>query len=270
MKKPGISPFPLYSCSISIIIICNILLATGCGPARNIQPDTDTNISRPSIQDLLDTLRQRDQAIKSLNLVFDIDYRKDRKQDRANLIALVTKPDKLYFELTGPLGALGMLSSDGNEVRIWDARNQTFHTGPAGVDMLGRLIPLEMEPGDLVSFLAVAPRPIRHDAHRIDFDAKNGSWRLVLKDKQKNRSQMFWFDLPSGDLRAVSYIEQDRLISRGSFMRWKKVKGRRLPELWKIELPERGIVLKLERRGDVILDTEYPDELFRLKPPGSR
>ena len=255
----------IFSSFFVVLLVSCAFYCGGCRSASSPAPELQPT-ARPDVADLLDSLRRRDQEIRNINVVFDLEYLEDGREQRAQLIAIAQKPDKLYLEITGPLGMLGMFSCDGNEIRLYNHETRQMEIGPADKAVLSSLIPLEMDPAQLVSVLTVAPTPIPHDAHKLSYDADAGLWLLTFADRAAQKVQRLRFEPNTMDLHSVSYLEGGTVVARATYLRWSDSKHGRLPELWKIDIPSRKVTLNLNRNGEAIVNRDYPPRTFLLSP----
>ncbi len=247
------------------VVILGVGTLSGCRSTSTPDPQVQ-NLPKPDVADLLDSLRQRDKEIRNINVVFDAEILENSREQRVQIIAIAEKPDKLYLEIAGPLGMLGMFSCDGQEIRLFNGETRQMEIGPADKAVLSSLIPIEMDPAQLVSVLSVAPTPIEHDAHNLSYDAKAGLWVLTFAHRPSHTMQRFRFAPSTMDLHSVAYLENGTLVARATYLRWKKTPKGRLPELWKIDIPARNVTLNLDRNGEAILNRDYPEQTFRISP----
>src|SRR5205807_1117700 len=120
-----------YSLPLVLLLVC------GCPPAAVQRP-----YAPPKAEELLESLRARQQQVRSLRAVARVDHLGEGGQRvKVTVTMLLERGGKLRLEAESPMGgALATLVADGHDFALLDTRQNRFLVGPASPCNVARLI----------------------------------------------------------------------------------------------------------------------------------
>jgi outer membrane lipoprotein-sorting protein len=229
----------------------------------------------PSAEQLLASLRERAEKVRSLRATAKIDdMAKGGQRVRVKVALLVARGGKLRFEADSPLGgSLATLTSDGTQFSLLDVRANRFLTGPAKACNVARLIRLNISPEDVGAVLmGSAPLPPDARIKSAGWDADHGGREvltLALSDGGEEIIQMDALNKTWDVRRAERRDSAGKVLWRVTNDGFKdRDGGVRSPETSDVEEPPHGADAEIKFRN-VEVNVELPDELFRLPPPSN-
>ncbi|HZS39764.1 MAG TPA: DUF4292 domain-containing protein [Polyangia bacterium] len=248
------------------LAVAALLLLAACPPPKPVARPYPA----PSADELLQAMRKRSSAIRSLRADTKVDHLGQGGQRVKVAVALLlARGGKLRMEAESPMGgALATLTSDGTSFALLDVRNNRFLAGPAKACNVARLIQIALEPDDIVEALTggapiaegSAPAGVSWDpAGRevlelrtpdggrevIKLDARDRSWDVVAAERTDGAGKVLW------------RLSHEKFSDHG---------GVRLPERTNLEQPPTGSDARIKFR-DVEPNITPPANIFTLAPP---
>jgi len=236
-----------------------MLALAGC--AHRIDYGPRGPIHDPQV--ILDVLRERYARVQSLRSEGRLSVESPEGSGSLRIALEVAKPGRAYLETADILGnPRGTFSTDGAQFVFYEPGDHVFYAGPASARTLGRFLPVELGPEELVALLLGQPPLLEGGEVRLEVEPE-GLYRLDLRrGSVRQRVRVGTRDLrlisvetrgcPAVDLRALEHriLEPD------------------LPVPAALELHERrsGTTVRL-RLGDAAWNVEPDEALFRLRPP---
>lgn len=240
-----------------LLLACFTL--TGC--AHRIDYGPRGPILDPHV--ILDVLQERYARVQSLRSEGRLSVESPEGSGSLRIALEVAKPGCAYLETADFLGnPRGTFATDGEEFVFFEPGENVFYAGSASARLLGRFLPVELGPEELVALLLGQPPLLEGDEVRLEVEPE-GVYRLDLRRGSiRQRVRVGTRDLrlisvetrgrPAVDLRALEHriVEPD------------------LPLPAALELHERrsGTTVRI-RLGDPAWNVETDDSLFRLRPP---
>jgi hypothetical protein len=130
-----------------------VLLASG-GPACAPAFVAERPYPAPSAEQLLATLRARQQAIRAADLETKTTSAIGGDRTRATVLMLVDRTGRLRFDVEVSLhGAVASLTTDGKDFALLDLNAHVFRQGPACPQNLALLIPVPLRPVEIAAIL---------------------------------------------------------------------------------------------------------------------
>ncbi|MCH7911523.1 MAG: DUF4292 domain-containing protein [Deltaproteobacteria bacterium] len=142
------------------LVVAGILVGFwSCAPIGHGTPSLSIDFSsqRHGTRELVQILAQRIDRFRSLRSLARVTYWKTEEKGSIQGAFLVRRPDRLRMETLSLLGAILVLTVDGNEVVGFYPREGTFYRGRASKKNLARYIQIPLELRDLTSLLMGLP-----------------------------------------------------------------------------------------------------------------
>jgi hypothetical protein len=249
-------------------------LASGCATASSPRPPGQP---APEPNALLESLRQRQAALRTLEIETRSTSWLNGDRVRATVPMLVDRAGRLRFEFEVPVqGSVAALTVRGNEFALLDLQHHVFHQGPACPANVARLIPIPLLPDEIAAILlGDAPLGDTARAREVTWDGKAKADVLaVVRSAAGAAATHLWITMrPSGAGHDVLAVEGQ---SPGTSGRWRvayedlsKVGGWNVPGLIKFAEPGKsfddGVEIKVRERLGV--NRPLKDEQFVLTPP---
>ncbi|MFQ5917388.1 MAG: hypothetical protein ACE5I0_06200, partial [Candidatus Binatia bacterium] len=138
----------LYSCA-GFLIATGILVGIwSCAPAGHgtSSPSVELRSQKRGTGELVGNLAKRIDRFRSLRSLAKVYYWSTEERGSIQGAILVRRPSRLRLETLSPLGAIFILTADGDEVVGFDPREGVLYRGRASKKNLVRytLIPLEL------------------------------------------------------------------------------------------------------------------------------
>lgn len=188
----------------------------------------------------------------------------------ASQFVLAEAPDRLRLELLSFFGQpVAVLASDGRYFQLHDLENGEFTAGPATPGNISRLLPLQMEPAELVSLL-LGEVPLLAEARpaALRLDERARAYVLELRGAQAHgRFPVQEIGLEPATLRPLWTVLPQRAGLDRYRVAFHDFEG-------ELDLPRR-LSLSVEDGKESLgmrwtereLNPEIDPELFRLEPP---
>jgi len=176
------------------LVVAGILAGFwSCAPVSHGTPPLSTGFSsqRHGTRELVQILAQRIDRFRSLRSLARVAYWKTEEKGSIQGAFLVRRPDRLRMEAFSLLGAILVLTVDGDEVVGFYPREGTLYRGRASKKNLTRYIQIPLELRDLTSLLMGVP-PV----------AIEGSWESedlrIQRPLSRGGSEVVTFDPAMG------------------------------------------------------------------------
>lgn len=160
-----------------LFLLMSLLLAGCPRPVVNFGVDGEAH----SAAELLKRVELAESAVTSLKGEARLGVNSPQGKGSVTLFAAVAHPGLMHLEQLDFFGKpQGVLVSDGTRFGLYDAQANTYFTGPASPQNLGRFLPVVMPPAELVAvLLGRAPR-LQAESPELGFDASKGVYTLTL------------------------------------------------------------------------------------------
>lgn len=214
-------------------------------------------------------LNARFLALQSLEGDFKLDYREGLVHERVDLYLAVSRPGNLTLELSGPLGLVVAATSNATQFVFYDARKKLGYAGPPDPEIISRLLPIGLDPQELVPLLLAAPKPLGGDiSQELSADRRVGLWRLSLTDAAAGLVQQLWFGA-DGNLAKVRLTRRGRLVYEAGYTGYGEAQGPTAsPRFITLRHGARPkATIKLSVRGEATINTPLPADRFELALP---
>jgi hypothetical protein len=243
------------------IALAALAVLAGCPPKRVERPGPP-----PTAEQLVAHLRERAAKIGRLRTEAKVDYLEQSGQRIKVAMTFATeRPSKLRIDAENPLGgALASLASDGARFELLDARANRFLVGEASACNLGRLLRIQLAPGELIDAID-GGAPLLGDAVSVGWDPENGGREVLTLSRGELREtiklsprdwDVRWAEVRQGE--AVLYtLEHDEFAAQGPV---------RFPGKTVITDPRHRADAKIRYKGREI-DPQLPAGAFELSAP---
>lgn len=247
-----------------LLLALAALCCTAC-PSRFPAPADE--ITDPEV--ILASLRAREGQVDALTAALSSEIWKGDERVRLRQLIAVKSPDQLRIDTLSPFDQpLSTLVSDGRVLSVYSLEERSFLQGAATAANLSRLLPLRLEPSELVSMLRGGAPLIRHDEALVSWDDTVGAYLLTLVGGPQRQTLHIE---PAGlrpirarlqrsgrtvyDARFGDYVDTPDLRT-----------GPAVPRRMRFEVPSETLSVELQVR-EVELGADIPDDAFRLEPP---
>ena len=129
-----------------------LAVAEGCSIAPQIQPPTPSLLEQPPVEGwtankLVRILTERNEQFHSLRTLATVSYRGPEGRQAFQEAVLVQRPDRLRLETLSGLGAILIVTANGNQIAGFHPREGLFLRGQSSKENLFRYtqIPLELQ-----------------------------------------------------------------------------------------------------------------------------
>ncbi len=236
------------------------LLLTGC-PGRHARPDDFQ--ADPAV--FLSRIEARAAAVKSLTAELSLEVWRGDERVRLKQLVALRRPDKLRVDSLSPFGQpLSTLTSDGETLAIYAQDEHRFYTGAATPENLARLVPIRVEPDELVALLRGGVPLGAAERGTVGWDAERGLYPLDLVGPATRRR--IHFDPEHLRVRAVRVWRGERLRYEARFTDYTGEGDAALPRRMRFESAEDEVRVDVSV-ADHRVNVELPDEAFQLEAP---
>ncbi len=243
--------------SASLLMSLSLL---GC-PGRHVRPDDYTADPAP----LFAALQRRADAVQSLTASLKLEVWRGGERVRLRQLVALRRPDSLRIDSLSPFDQpLSTLVTDGQTLRIYSLEEKRFYVGAATARSLARLVPVRLEPSELVELMRGGVPLGRHSEARVAWDDELGWYQLDLVGPQERRQVHF----EPSHLRVVSLRawSGDTLRYSVRFGDYDGEDDASLPGRLRLEAPAEEVRVDI-RVEDVRKNPELPDQTFTLEVP---
>jgi hypothetical protein len=233
----------------------------GCPPTRVERPGPP-----PTAAQLMAHLRERAAKIGRLRTEAKVDYLEQNGQRiKVTMTFATERPAKLRIDAENPLGgALAALASDGTRFELIDARANRFLVGDASPCNLGRLLRIQLAPGELIDAID-GGAPLLGEPTAVGWDPADGGREVLTLARGDLREtiklspkdwDVRWAEVRQGG--AVLYtLEHDEFAAQGPV---------RFPGKTVIADPRHKADARIRYKGREI-DPQLPAGAFELSAP---
>ncbi|MCA9522258.1 MAG: DUF4292 domain-containing protein [Myxococcales bacterium] len=229
-----------------LIFLCAAALSPGCRCTDRLHPVPKNPISDPKL--LLDAL-VRPPSVRNLTAFPRVEYYSKRDVRKGTVAMVLEPPDRLRFEALSPSGnMLALLTSDGARITLYQRGAKRCYRGPACARNIARLLPIAIEPRQLVRLLMGRAPVIRHTDRRMRFDRRAGWYQLTLIDTAAGRHQEIW--LAPGTLRPMrsKLYEGKTLRLQLDWRSYRNLAGHPFPHRIDAKMPRGKVDLSIKFR----------------------
>jgi hypothetical protein len=249
--------------------VLSLLLVVGCPQPL---PPVPRPYPAPSTSELMAHLEAQRRAVRSLRAEAKVDSNEEGGQRvKLTMGILVADGGRVRLEAEAPVGGstVAVLTADGRDFALLDARNNRFLAGPARACNVARFIRLELAPSDVVAVLT-GSAPIEGEPVKVFWDEKEGGREVLELRTRDGGKELLWLDGQNRKwdlLRAERYAPSGAVVWRVEHERWEdRGGGVRLPGRTHVEQPPVRSDARLRFR-ELEPNVEVKDEQFRLAPP---
>jgi outer membrane lipoprotein-sorting protein len=243
-----------------IFLLAVGLYVSGCATIPVLPPQP------PPAEDLLKQVEARLQVPQGLKGLALVKVSSAGKNFQAQEVLFVQRPAFLRLETLGPLGTPQLYwVTDGRELSLYDAGENRYYRGPATASHLSSVLPVVLDPEEVVAFLLGGLPLIDPKTSSLRADREKGLWILDLVASARGESQSLWVHPQSFHiLRAESHRSgSSRCLTFSDFSR---IQG--------IFFPKRIQLTSLDPQGqisveyqEVELNPGWKNEDFQLPIP---
>ncbi|MFH2007302.1 MAG: DUF4292 domain-containing protein [bacterium] len=226
----------------------------------------------PTGKDLLQTLAERDQRVRSMRAKVKVDQWTTKGRVKVRVYILTTAAGQLRFEAVSPFDtALVTLASDGAQFSSIDHKNNIYYSGPAKPCNIARVFGLALEPREVARALSGGAPVLRHDKVSLSWSKCKGAEVLKLEDQKQQLVQRIWMKRERGRYRVLQstvHNAKGQLLFELKFEKFRRISGRMVPRVIKFRQPQRkaDVIIRFAKQE---LNVSIPAEAFRLTaPPG--
>lgn len=191
------------------VLFAALLVLSACASLPPVQPGT--LVTRDAGRALLDDWLAASSQRRSLQGVAKVRVQTGERTVSGTQVILAEQPDRLRAETLSPFGTplLVLAAGDGRLAVLFPGEN-TFYSGAATPDNLGRFTQLPLHLEDLIDILLSRP-PLLNDRNLETYRLPDGGWRVELEAGA--RRQLLVFDADR-QLQEVDYLENGELQLR--------------------------------------------------------
>jgi outer membrane lipoprotein-sorting protein len=249
--------------------LCVALAVTSAGCPRSSLPIVARPYALPSAEELLASLRKREQQMHALDATAKADERAPHTPSATVKVQIFAeRPDRLRLELQAPLGGgAATLVTNGEDFALFDARQGRYYRGPAAPCNVARLIQVELPPRAIVDAL-LGSVPLDGSAIAVGWDPHGGREQLDLRADDGSVTRI-WLDSRDrvwDPVRAERRDAHGVLVWRIDHMEFADHDGVRLPARTNVEDPAHHATVHLRYREQSVNPT-FPEAGFTLAPP---
>ena len=130
------------------------MAAVGCRPPRPRPPRASI---LPAPDALLADIAARRRRITSLRGIAHISYESAQEKVGSRHAVVVAPPDRFRLEVLSPIGAVAVVTANGQELAVWVRREHRTYRGPATAASVGAYLGVPLRVADVVAVLAGLP-----------------------------------------------------------------------------------------------------------------
>jgi len=245
--------------------LCVVLAACGiaaaCQPAK-LRPRLPS--TTPSAAQLLDSLAQRREAVRSVRGFAQIAYESGDENLGARHAVLVRRPDHFRLEVLSPFGALAVIASDAHELVVYARREAKIYRGPATAASVGAYTQVPVEVADVTAILlGTPPERAATGPATVVPDQGAGAFKLVVP--VEDGRELVWFEPETFAPVASETPLADGVRLRVAFGDYKAIGSLNFPYAIDMRI-EPGDRMVRVRYATPSLNTDIADALFTFPP----
>lgn len=180
------------------------------------------------------------------------------------------RPDRLYFSILDPTqNMLGALASDGTTFTSFQRGQSSCLTGPACKANVGRLLPLSLEPRDIVSVLmGGAPTLSGVVSKTVEWDQRAGAYCIILKAADGS-TQWIWITHTTWLTQRTRVADaKGKTVIDIKFDDVKKVDGKPIAHQIDVLVPKsKTKTIRIVYKEVELDDEELTEDAFKLECP---
>lgn len=253
-------------------MICAALCAAGvvaCAPRVPVRVEPPIAGELPTAEALRAEVSARRQQVHTLRALARFTYASPEETRRAKQVLLVSRPNRLRFEILSPFGSAFVFTSRDGTFAAYAHGEDTIYRGTASPENLERYIRIEVPVSSAVDLLLGTP-PLWSDAY--DVVSRDQShiqlWQANNADHEDVR--VTWFTQRLDPTRYEERDDEGRVLLRVSFGEFAETAGGRFPARIGIELPASQQHIEIELLEPEI-NPDLSEAMFALQtPPGTK
>lgn len=248
-----------------ILVVCFLAaLSSGCRCTESLHPLPQNPITDPDV--VLRALA-KPPLLRNLTTFPRVEYYSKRDVRKGTVAMVIEPPDRVRFEALSPSGnMLALLASDGSEIVLYERGSKRCYRGPACARNISRLLPISIEPRQLVRMLLGKAPLIRHSEKSVRFDRRSGHYQLTLRAPGGLRRQEIWVSpdklLP---MRSELY-EGQKLRLRLDWRGYRKLGGQDFPRRIDAKIPTGKVDMSIKFR-ELNANRQLKMKYFRFACP---
>jgi outer membrane lipoprotein-sorting protein len=224
----------------------------------------------PTPAEALAELQQKNGTRRNMRALARVTYFGPKGRARVKAALLAERPKSFRVETISPFEQpLDVMASDGS--KLWLLSQQRLCEGPATPENIARLLPLAMNPEEVVdTLLGGVPTSSRFAPKALEWAEDGEHWLLTMDDGQEESRlvidpvqkvvEKMTLGAPGAKPRlSVEFEDFKRIGNTGAG---------ELPHKIHIELPDRGLDVRIKLE-EAEVDVPLAADLFRINaPPG--
>ena len=220
----------------------------------------------PSPEYLLEQVGARLHAFQGLKGLALVKVTSTEKNFHAQEVLFVHRPAFLRVESLGPLGTPALyLVTDGHELSLYNPGENRYYRGQATASHLFSILPVALEPEEIVAFLLGGLPLIDFEISSIRGDREEGLWILELISPSRGERQSLWVHPQSfAILRAECH--RPGSSHRLAFADFYRVQGLLFPKQIQLNSLESKAQISVEYQ-EVELNPDWKKQDFYLPVP---
>jgi hypothetical protein len=238
-----------------------VLLAGCCTHRRHYPP--------PTAARLTGVLKAGRGAPVSLRAEAKVDQWTKKGRIKLRVYMLAAPGGHLRFEAVSPFDTpLVTLTSDGTRFASIDHKHDVFYRGPAKACNIARVFGLALPPREVRRTLLGGTPVIPHRRATLRWDRCEGAEVLTLSGRG-GRTQRIWLRRKRSSwqvLRSEVRNAKDQVLFELRFERFRRIEGRWVPRVIKVEQPRRKADLII-RYQKLELGVKIPPAAYQLRVP---
>jgi outer membrane lipoprotein-sorting protein len=218
----------------------------------------------PAAADLEASLRQRREAVSSLRALARLRYHDPHESSSSRQAIVVQRPDHVRVEVLSLLGAVFLLTADGDTLTAYVPGERTVYRGPATPENLWRYTRLWLPVEELVDIVLGTPSVPVDPRGRVGFDSATG-W-IRLQHDTGHGTQAIWFGDGQLPVAAERRDAEGTLTWQTRYAGYAERDGLAVATHVDLELPRWSRTMELDFE-DVDVNPAVDRALFALQPP---
>jgi outer membrane lipoprotein-sorting protein len=220
----------------------------------------------PTPEYLLERVGARLQPLQGLKGLAQVKVSSIGRKFQAQEVLIVHRPAFLRVESLGPLGTPQLyLVSDGHELSLYIPGENRYYRGQATVRHLSSVLPVALEPEEVVAFLLGGVPLTDYDRSSVRADREENLWILDLISTSRGVRQSLWIHPQSYQILRAEF-QGPGSSHRLAFADFQQVQGLLFPKRIYFTSLESRAQISVEYQ-DVELNPDWKREDFHLPVP---
>ncbi len=220
----------------------------------------------PLPEELLSRVQKRFQDLQGLRGLAHVRFSAPGKSFRTQEVILAKRPAFMRLETLSPLGNPQFyLVTDGRDLSMYNPGENRYYRGRADARYFSSLLPLPLDPEEIVSLLLGSFAVLPHGEASVRFDPQEKLWILDLSDSSRGTTQILGVEPQSGQVFYTEYRLRG-ITRRLSFEDFRVSANHSFPHRILFDSPESRTHLTVEYT-DVEINPVWADEDFHLPVP---